>query len=31
MSARRERGDELAVRYRMRRSGEDTVKRADRR
>jgi hypothetical protein len=31
MSARRERGDESAVWYRMRRGGEDTVKKADRR
>jgi hypothetical protein len=29
--ARRERGDESAVRYRMRRGGGDTVKKADRR
>jgi hypothetical protein len=31
MLARREREDESAVRYRMRRSGGDTVKKADRR
>jgi hypothetical protein len=30
MSARREREDESAVRYRMRRGGGETVKNADR-
>jgi hypothetical protein len=29
MLVRRERGDESAVRYRMRRSGGETVKKAD--